>query len=111
MRNGMVRIGVIMAPIIALLAGATAFAEGVDTPVIDKRVLNQERRIQDGLNTGELTGREAGRLDTRLAKIEKGEARAKSDGQVTKQERRRLNRALNRNSRAIYKQKHDAQHR
>ena len=39
-----------------------AFAEG-ETPVIDQRQANQERRIDQGLVTGQLNQREANRLE------------------------------------------------
>ena len=93
------------------LAGGSAWAEGTDTPAIDQRVLNQERRIQEGVNSGQLTEGEANRMNSRLEQIENAEAHAKADGQVTAKERRRLNRALNHNSKKIYKEKHDRQQR
>lgn len=95
----------------ALLAGVTAFAQSTDTSAIDQRIQNQERRIQEGINSGQLNDREANRLDRRLEKIEQAEARAKADGEVTAKERRRLNRALDHNSRTIHKEKHDRQQR
>jgi len=95
----------------SLLAGGAAWAEGTETPGIDQRVLNQERRIQEGVNSGQLTEREANRMNGRLERIENAEAHAKADGQVTAKERRRLKRALNHNSKRIYKEKHDQQQR
>jgi hypothetical protein len=41
--------------------------------------------------------------------INRAEDKAKADGTVTAQERRRLHKAQNRASRDIYRQKHDAQ--
>jgi hypothetical protein len=93
------------------LAGGSAWAEGTETPAIDQRVLNQERRIQEGVNSGQLTEGEANRMNSRLERIENAEAHAKADGQVTAKEHRRLNRALNHNSKKIYKEKHDRQQR
>ena len=50
----------IMASLPALaLAQATPATPA--TPGIDKRQANQERRIQQGVNSGQLTGREAAR--------------------------------------------------
>ena len=100
---------VLMSLAIGFLAGSSAWAAGTDTPGIDERVLNQERRIQQGETGGQLTEHETDRMNRRLDRIERDEARIKSDGQVTDAERARLNRELNRNSDAIYNQKHDAQ--
>jgi hypothetical protein len=94
-----------------LIGGATVFAAGTDTPIIDQRSENQERRIDQGVNSGALADREAGRMDRRLDRIEQAQDRAQADGKVTGKERRRLNRALAHNSKKIYKETHDRQHR
>ncbi len=80
------------------------------TPGIDKRLDNQEKRIEQGEKSGTLTPHEAGRLETREAKTEADLAAAKSDGKVTKDERKDLHQDLNHDSRAIHHQKHDRQH-
>lgn len=80
------------------------------TPGIDKRLDNQEKRIEQGEKSGALTPREANRLEKREAKTEADLAAAKSDGKVTRAECKGLHRELNHNSRAIYRQKHDRQH-
>lgn len=97
----------------ALMLGAVtlpAFAQA-NTPRIDKRQINQDRRIDQGVASGELTKREATRLDRGQDRIENLEDKAKSDGVVTRRERARLHQAQNVESRRIYRQKHDAQHR
>ena len=93
----------------ALVALATpAFAQTA-TPGIDAREARQEQRIQQGEASGQLTPREAGRMEARQTKLQQNEARAKADGVVTPKERAKLKREENRNSKAIYNQKHDAQ--
>jgi hypothetical protein len=87
----------------SMLVGGTALAQTTDTPAIDQR-------IQEGINSGQLTDQEADRMNRHLDRIENAESKAKTDGQVTKMERRRLNRKLNHSSRAIHRQKHDRQH-
>jgi hypothetical protein len=94
----------------SMLVSGTALAQTTDTPAIDQRIQHQEQRVQEGINSGQLTDQEANRMNRRLDRIENTEDKAKADGQVTKQERRRLNRALNHNSRSIHRQKHDRQH-
>jgi hypothetical protein len=92
-----------------LIGGATALAQA--TPGVTKRQVNQQARIQEGVRSGELTGREAARLQARQAKIQHDKRRAKADGVVTPAERARLHAEQNRASRAIHRQKHDAQKR
>ena len=82
---------------------------GTNDPGIQKRMQNQEQRINQGVQSGSLTPREAGKLDAEQAKIQQTEERMKSDGQLTPQERERLTNMQNRASGKIYRQKHDAQ--
>lgn len=100
----------IAAPTMIFTCGAYA-ADTNATPGIDKREANQERRIQQGVKSGELNEREAARLERGEKRIERMEERAKADGKVTPQERKRLHRAENVESRRIYREKHDKQHR
>lgn len=105
----MICAGAFLFPLVAL-AQQAASATGTNTPRVDRREARQQRRIQQGARSGELTPRETRRLEREQARIRRNEARAKSDGTVTPQERRRLNRELNRSSRHIRREKHDAQH-
>ncbi len=104
---------------LALTLGAAAFAQTTTpapvakdptaTPNLDKREANQQKRIDQGVASGQLTAKETNRLDKREAKLAADEASAKSDGKVTQAERRKLQREANRDSKAIHKQKHDKQ--
>jgi len=79
---------------------------------INERQQNQRERIQQGVRSGELTPVEAARLRRQEAQIRLNEARARqSGGEFTPQERARIQRQLDRESRRIYRQKHDAQDR
>lgn len=103
----------LIAVVAATLLGAAtlpALAQA-NTPGIDKRQANQERRIDQGIASGELTKREAARLERGQDRIDNMENAAKADGVVTRHERRRIHRAQNVESRRIYRQKHDAQYR
>ncbi len=93
----------------AVLTGSLAFAQSAETPGIDQRQANQERRIDQGVASGQLTEREANRLNRQQERINKMEDRAKSDGVVTAKERARINAAQNRASRNIAREKHDRQ--
>jgi len=81
------------------------------TPRINKRESHQQKRIFQGAKSGELTRKEFVGLEKEQAQIRIMERRAKSDGEVTKRERARLQRELNQSNRHIYRQKHDKQDR
>jgi hypothetical protein len=79
---------------------------------VNNRQHKQQHRIREGVRSGELTRREAARLQAREARIRVNEAYARrSGGTFTLQERLRIQRQLNRASRDIYRQKHDNQDR
>ena len=97
--------------IIAFLGIKTSGFAQTATPRITDRQINQQDRIAQGVKSGELTPRETEHLEAREAKIQHDKKLAKSDGVVTPAERAKLEREENRTSKAIYHQKHDAQHR
>ena len=77
---------------------------------INKREENQQDRIAQGINSGQLTPREAARLEQQEARIEQLEAKDRaSGGKLTRKERAELERLLNTESGRIYRQKHDSQ--
>lgn len=87
-----------------------AFAQNTSTPRVDQRQANQERRIDQGVQSGSLTPHEAARLERGQEHVQNIEDRAKADGKVTPKERARLQQAENVQSRRIYSEKHDRQH-
>ncbi|HTP64044.1 MAG TPA: hypothetical protein VMJ66_01540 [Geobacteraceae bacterium] len=93
--------------IIATVGGSSAFA-GTNDPIIQQREQNQENRIEQGIQSGQLTPHEAGRLEGQQAKIQQNEERMKADGNLTPRERAKLTREQNRASRNIYRKKHNA---
>lgn len=80
-------------------------------PAVNARQHHQRARIHQGVRSGELTRREAGRLAREQRDIRRLEREYKSDGVLTGAERRDLHREQNGASRDIYKQKHDEQTR
>jgi len=79
-------------------------------PGVNAREHREEVRIHQGERSGELTRREAERLQAEEARIRVDEAYARhSGGEFTPRERVRIERELNRASRDIYRQKHDGQ--
>ena len=75
---------------------------------VNNRLENQQDRIQNGVKNGTMTQAQVARDETHDANIARRESadEAKHNGHLTKQEQHNLNRAENRNSRHIYKQKH-----
>lgn len=100
------RTRLITAAVASLFAGL-AFAQDAGTAV--QRDINQQKRIEQGLQSGQLNTREAGRLERQEAGVEHMEARALKDGNLTDAEKARINAAQNRVSQDIYRERHDAQ--
>lgn len=92
-----------------LVASGGVVAETPESPLVDKRQENQEHRIQQGVESGSLTKKEAVVLKRGQKRVAKMEERAKADGKLTKKERARLHQAQNQQSRRIFKEKHDRQ--
>ncbi len=97
-----------------LMAVLTAFAlpalAQTNTPGVDQRQVNQQQRIDQGVKSGELTAKEAARLEKGQERVQKMEDKAKADGKVTPKERERLQQAQNRQSQNVAREKHDRQH-
>lgn len=93
---------------LVIAAGGAALAQPA-TPRIDQREVNQEKRIQQGVKSGELTPRETTRLQAEQGRIQKAETMAKADGKVTPKERERIEHMQNHASRDIAREKHDGQ--
>ena len=95
----------------AVLAGGVANA---DVPYphphgINQRLRDQHARIGQGIGDDQLTRRETRDLDRRDARVVRQEQRDRffHHGHLTAGERRHLDGELNRDSRAIYRDKHN----
>ncbi len=73
----------------------------------DVRQEVQAKRIHEGEASGQLTAKEAKRLKKRQAHVEKIEAAAEADGELSKKEKVRIEAAQDRNSAAIARKKHN----
>ena len=91
---------------VAALTAAVADAQPM-TPRVDRREARQHARIVQGWRSGALTPGEAARLRAGQAHVNRMEFRAKSDGKVTWRERARLGWAQDRQSRHIWRFKHN----
>lgn len=72
-----------------------------------QRNINQEKRIGEGVRSGALTNREAGRLEGQEGHLDHAEAKAAKNGHVGAAEQRRLQKADNHESRRIQRAKHN----
>jgi hypothetical protein len=104
-----------MLPVMAQSVPPTAVP--APTPPIQKSSINQRRenqqdRIAQGINSGQLTAGEAAKLETKESAIN-NEVRADrqaNGGKLTQAERAQVNRQLNRTSNQIYRDKHNSAH-
>ncbi len=74
-----------------------------------QRDVNQEKRIQAGVQNGSLTNKEVGKLQRGQARDDRQQARAGADGHMGARESANAQKRENKQSKRIYKQKHDAQ--
>lgn len=99
-----------------ILALAAAASVGLSLAAmaqpVDQREHRQEQRIHQGERSGALTGHEATRLEHREVRLHRTEKRMRwrNGGHLTPHQRHRLNRMENRNSRAVYRLKHNPRH-
>ncbi len=93
--------------LVAALAVTSIASAQTRTPVITERQHMQDRRINQGVRSGELTRGETRHLRADERSISREKRRAKADGYVSRSERRHLRHRENRVSRAIYRDKHN----
>jgi len=76
---------------------------------VAQRQLNQQKRIQQGVKSGELTKGEAKQLEKQQGRIQatKQYDKAENGGKLTAKDKAQLNRMQNRASRNIYRKKHN----
>jgi hypothetical protein len=75
------------------------------------RNVNQEKRIEGGIQNGSLTNHEVAKLESGQAHVDAKEARAGRDGHIGRAEQGGIQRSENRNSNRIHHEKHDGQTR
>ncbi len=93
--------------ILVSLFAVPGFAQSTTTEV--QRDVRQQQRVEAGLQSGQLTTREAARLEHEEAHIDHAQAKALKDGSLSDAEKDRISSMQNRASRDIATQKHDAQ--
>jgi hypothetical protein len=110
-------LAVFASPVVAQSSSTTAQSStAASTPVtgesIRDRKENQQDRIAQGIQSGQLTAGEAAHLEHNQAKInqEVHADRQANGGKLTAQEKAQVNRQQNRQSRQIYRDKHNSRH-
>jgi hypothetical protein len=98
--------GLVLATLLITTAGVASANRA--TPRVDRREARQHARIHQGVQSGRLTPGEAARLRNGQRHVHRMERVAKSDGVVTPGERVRIARAQSRQSRQIFRLKHNA---
>jgi hypothetical protein len=77
---------------------------------IHQRKVNQQKRIANGIKSGQLTPKEASKLEKKESNLNKEtrNMRAQNGGKLTPAERAKVNKQQNKLSKDIYKDKHNA---
>lgn len=76
-----------------------------------QRNVNEETRIQQGVQSGTVTNREAANLERGQARVDHREAAAARDGHVGRHEQAAIQRKENHQSAEIFEKKHNAKNR
>ncbi|HET7065622.1 MAG TPA: hypothetical protein VFI49_15215 [Rudaea sp.] len=93
---------------ISLALCASAHAQEQPAAVAAQRDANQQERIEQGLQSGQLSSKEAGQLERDEQSLDRTQARdLKSGGALTPQEKAQITRQQNQVSRDIYQDKHN----
>ncbi len=76
-----------------------------------QRNINQQGRIEQGIQSGQLTNKETSQLERGQGRVDRAEARAGADGHVSAREQARIQNRENRQSQKIYRDKHNSRMR
>jgi hypothetical protein len=101
--------GLLAIGIVTLASAALFVASSASAGEINQRKENQQDRIAQGVQSGQLTAGETARLETKEGALnqEERDMRKLDNGKLTAQDRRTINRQQNRLSRNIYRDKHN----
>lgn len=99
---------ILIGSIACMFAVAPAIAANND-PGVDQRETNQQNRINQGVQSGQITPRETGKLEAQRARIMQREERmaARNNGNLRAKDKATLTKQQNRAIRNIYAKKHN----
>ena len=94
-------------PVLAQATSDTTIPGHPRVNEVDQRLQNQQNRIDNGVNSGQIGAKGEARDQARDAKVgqELSADEAKNGGHITKAEQKKMNRQLNRNSAKIHAQR------
>ena len=92
---------------IALIITGFVFVNSASAGRAGKRQVNQQKRIHQGVKSGEITKKEFKHLEREQARLQKSKKRAFSDGKLTGREKLMLEHRQDKASRHIYRAKHN----
>ena len=95
-----------------IVSGTLLMASASFAGEVGRRQIEQQKRIAQGVASGQLTPRETATLERQEARLqnEKVDMRALNGGHLTKQDVYVLNKQENRLSTEIYRDKHNRRH-
>ncbi len=96
-----------------LISAALFIAPMAFAAKVDQRQIDQQKRIAQGVASGQLTARETANLEQKEARLqnEKADMREDNGGHLTAGEKVKLNHQQNVLSSQIYRDKHNRRHR
>lgn len=95
--------------LLTALLGLAPLAYAADASQVIQRDINQQKRIEQGVQSGQITLHEAAKLEHSQSRAERAQAHALKDGQLSQAEQRRLHHLQDKTSQQIYREKHDGQ--
>ncbi len=93
-----------------IVTGLLVFSQTASAGNLKKRLHRQDHRIQQGIHSGEITPREARKLDRDQRQVRQLRRHYLSDGHLSMRERIILNSRLDQSSKHIYRYKHNQRH-
>ncbi len=108
--NSAVLIALVVPAAFAQQSGSSSTGSSTTQPAVQHRKKNQQDRIANGIQSGQLTAGETKKLETKEANVNKEVAgmRASNNGKLTSADRTKLQNQQNRLSKQIYTDKHNA---
>ena len=101
----MKKMGILMG--IGMFALFFVFCDAALAGRVGKRQIHQQKRIHQGVKSGELTWGETRKLERQQVRVQRTKRRVWSDGNLTPGERVHLEKMQDRSSHRIYRLKHN----
>ena len=97
--------------LLSVLVASLFFIQMAEAGRAQRREVRQQGRIAEGVKSGELTKHEAKKLERGEARIDRAEDKAMADGSMSAEEKAKIEKMQDHQSKKIYRQKHDNQQR